>query len=61
MGYVLVVMCFFVLLRAFVLDSGILVLFLPHSIVYYRVPDLHFSVGLKGTWSVCLTTVSLPL
>ena len=48
---------FFVVLCGFVLDCGILVQFLPYCIVYYRVPGLHYSVGLIGTWSVCLSTV----
>ena len=39
-GCVLVVLCFFVL-SGFVLDCGILVLFLPRCIVYCRVPGLH--------------------
>ena len=60
MGYVSVVLCFFVLI-GFVLDCSILVLFLSHCTVYYRVPGLHFSGGLIGTWSVCLFTVSFPL
>ena len=41
MGYVLVVLCFFFVLSGFVLDCGVLVLFLPHCIVCYRVPGLH--------------------
>ena len=49
MGYVFVVLFFFVFLCGFVLDCGILVMFLPHCIVYYRVPDLHYSGGLIGT------------
>ena len=61
MGCVLVVLCFFFVLSGFVLDCGILVLFLPHCIVYYRVPGLHCSRGLIGTLSICLSTVSFPL
>ena len=51
----------FVVLCGFVLGRGVLVLFLPHCIVYYRVPGLYCSRGLIGTWSVCLSTVSFPL
>ena len=58
MGYVLVVLCFFSVLCGFVLVCGVLVMFLPHRIVYYRVPGLHYSGGMIGTWSVCLSTVS---
>ena len=32
---------FFFVLCGFVLDCGVLVLFHPHCIVYYRVPGLH--------------------
>ena len=41
MGYVSVVLCFFVDLYVFVLVCDILVMFLPHCIVYYGVPGLH--------------------
>ncbi len=53
--------CVFVGLCGFVIDRGILILSLPHCIVYYRVPGLHYSGGLIGTWSVCLFTGSFPL
>ena len=67
MSWVLVDICcglcigcvvFFVVLCGFVLDCGIIVMFLPRCIVYYRVPDLHCAGGLIGTWLVCLSTVS---
>ena len=45
------VFCF--VLSGFVLDCGIIVLF-----VDYRVPGLHCAGGMIGTWLVCLTTVS---
>ena len=51
---------FFFVLCGFVLGCGVLVLFLPHCIVYYRVPGLHYSGALIGSWSVCLPTVSFP-
>ena len=62
-GYVLRAMywlccVFFFVLCGFVLDCGILVLFLPRCIVYYRVPGLHCAGGLIGTWLVYLSTVS---
>ena len=48
----------FFVLCGFVLDCGVLVMFHPHCIFYYRVPGLHFARGLIGTWLVCLSTVS---
>ena len=53
--------CVFVVLCGLVLDYGILVMFLPRCIVYYRVPGLHCAGGLPGTWSICLSTVSFLL
>ena len=52
---------FFVVLCGFVLDCGILVMFLPRYIVHCRVPGLHCVGGLIGTWLVCLSTVSFLL
>ena len=53
--------CVFVVLCGFVLDYGILGLFLPRCIVYYRVPGLYCAGGLIGTWLACLSTVSFLL
>ncbi len=53
--------CVLVALCGFVLDCGIIVMFLPHCIVYCRVPGLHCARGLTGTWSVFLSTVSFLL
>ena len=51
-GYVLRAMywlcCVLSFLCGFVLDCGILVLFLSRCIVYYRVPGLHCARRLRG-------------
>ena len=53
--------CVFFVLCGFVLDRGLLVMFHPHCIVYYRVPGLHCAWGPTDTWLVCLSTVSFLL
>ena len=41
--------CVFFVFKDFVLDCGVLVLFHPHCIVYYRVPGLRCVGGHTGT------------
>ena len=61
MGFMSVMLLFFFVLWDFVLACGVLVLFHPHCIVYYRVPGLRCVGGQTSTRLACLSTVSFPL